>query len=66
MARKNKIAPEAQQALINFKMEMSDELGIHINDSMTRSEYPAYMNKFNSKNKDDRNLENKMHNHDIY
>ena len=57
MTRKNKIAPEAKQALINFKMEMSDELGIHIDNNMTRSEYPTYMN---TKNK------NKMHNHDLY
>ncbi|MGD9570239.1 MAG: small, acid-soluble spore protein, alpha/beta type [Sedimentibacter sp.] len=66
MTRKNKIAPEALQALNNFKMEMSDELGIHIDNSMTRSEYPAYMNKFNSKDKNNKNLKSKMHNHDIY
>ena len=66
MTRKNKTAPEAQQALINFKMEISDELGIHINNNMTRSEYPTYMNKFNSNNKKDRNHDNKMYNHDLY
>lgn len=66
MTRKNKIAPEAKQALINFKMEMSDELGIHTDTNMSRSEYPVYMNNFNSNNNNDKNLNNKMHNHDLY
>jgi len=63
MTRKNIIAPEARQALIDFKMEMSVGLGIHVDNNMTRSEYPAYMNKFDLKNK---NHDNKMYNHDLY
>lgn len=66
MTKKNKIAPEAKQALINFKMEMSDELGIHVDNNMTRSEYPVYMNKLSSNKKNDKNFDNKMHNHDLY
>lgn len=63
MTKKNFIAPEAQQALIDFKMEMSDELGIHIHNDMSKSEYPVMMNSLNPK---DMNLDNKLHNHDIY
>lgn len=63
MTSKNIIAPEARQALINFKMEMSDELGIHTHNNMTKSEYPALMNNLNPK---DNSLDNELHNHDIY
>ena len=63
MTKKNSIAPEAQQALIDFKMEMSDELGIHTHNDMSKSEYPVMMNSLNPK---DRSSDNKLYNHDIY
>ncbi|MGB4661470.1 MAG: small, acid-soluble spore protein, alpha/beta type [Mobilitalea sp.] len=63
MTRKNFIAPEALQALLDFKMEMSDELGIQTHNNMTKSEYPAFMNNLDP---NDKNLDNELHNHDIY
>ena len=63
MTKKNLMAPEARQALIDFKMEMSDELGIHTHNNMSKSEYPVMMNSLNP---EDMNLDNKLHNHDIY
>lgn len=62
MTEKNSIAPEARQALIDFKMEMSDELGIQTHNNMSKSEYPVNMNRLNGGN----SLDNELHNHDIY
>lgn len=60
---KKVIAPEAKQALVDFKLEMADELGIHTYNNMTKSEYPVNMNILDSKNK---NPNKKFYNHDIY
>ena len=63
MTKKISIAREAQQALIDFKMEMSDELGIHVHNDMSKSEYPVMMNSLDTK---DKSSDNKLYNHDIY
>lgn len=63
MTRKNLIAPEARQALINFKMEISDELGTQTYNNMANSEYPVLMNNFNLKNN---SLDNELYKPDIY
>lgn len=44
MTEKISIAPEARQALADFKMEMSGELDPGITGTMSLSEYPMVMN----------------------
>lgn len=63
MTEKNSIAPEARQALADFKMEMSKELDPGIKNSMSLSEYPMDMNDLDP---EDISLDNEIHNRYLF
>lgn len=63
MTEKNSIAPEARQALADFKMEMSGEIGTDLKTSMSLSEYPLDMNDLDP---EDISLDNEIHNRYLF
>nr|WP_300096048.1 small, acid-soluble spore protein, alpha/beta type [Sedimentibacter sp.] len=63
MTEKNSIAPEARQALADFKMEMSGEIGTDLKNSMSLSEYPLDMNDLDP---EDISLDNEIHNRYLF
>lgn len=63
MIEKNSIAPEARQALADFRMEMSGEIGTDLKNSMSLSEYPLDMNDLDP---EDISLDNEIHNRYLF